>query len=224
MRLIGYARTSTVAQETSLADQGEKFRAYCSVYGHTLVDVVVGSESAKSLRRDKLQRALAMLRENKADGLLVLNLSRLCRNVADSQLLLREYFVPGSIYGKALVSLQDYISTDTAAGMMLLNLHFVLAQFERDQCSERTKAALAFMKRNGERVGQTPYGWDATPSGRLRKNAEEQRVIAMMRRWRKAGWSYRRISQRLHELSIKPKNRGARWHIGSIVRILKRIA
>ncbi len=43
---------------------------------------------------------------------------------------------------------------------MLFRMLAVLAEFERDLVSERTTAALAHKRRNGERTGGIPYGWE----------------------------------------------------------------
>ena len=43
----------------------------------------------------------------------------------------------------------------------------VLAEFERDQISERTRGALVHLRNQGKRVsGRAPYGYTLTPDGR----------------------------------------------------------
>jgi site-specific DNA recombinase len=61
--------------------------------------------------------------------------------------------------GANLVNLSERIDTTTAAGRMVFRMLAVLAELERDLCSERTKTALALKKRQGECAGQVPYGW-----------------------------------------------------------------
>jgi len=48
---------------------------------------------------------------------------------------------------------------ESASGKMVFRLLAVLAEFERDQISERTKSAMAYKKANGEKVGPTPFGF-----------------------------------------------------------------
>jgi site-specific DNA recombinase len=79
MRAIGYVRISTEEQATdgvSLAAQEAKVRAYAALYDIELVEVVIDADqSAKSLDRPGLGRALAALKAGKADGLIVAKLA-----------------------------------------------------------------------------------------------------------------------------------------------------
>src|SRR4029077_10926544 len=83
MKLLGYARASTEDQELTLEAQPGKLRCYCELHEHNLVDIVVASESAKSLDRSGLQSILTRLRDNEADGMLVVKLDRLTRELED---------------------------------------------------------------------------------------------------------------------------------------------
>ncbi len=100
-RTIIYARVSTEAQADSglsLEAQRAKAEAYASIYDLTIVDVIVDAgESAKSLVRPGLQRALAMLRSREATALLVVKLDRLTRSVVDLGCLISEYFSTGQL-------------------------------------------------------------------------------------------------------------------------------
>ena len=59
-----------------------------------------------------------------------------------------------------LVSLSEQIDTTTASGKMVFRMLAVLAEFERDLISERTRAAMATKRANGQRVGAVPFGCD----------------------------------------------------------------
>src|SRR5205807_482536 len=66
----------------SLDAQRAKVNAYAELYDLELADVIVDAgESAKSLDRPGLQRALAMLKAGEAEALLVVKLDRLTRSV-----------------------------------------------------------------------------------------------------------------------------------------------
>src|SRR5262245_308121 len=86
-RVVGYVRVSSehqADQGVSLQAQEEKIRQYCTLYDLDLVDIVVDAGvSAKTLQREGLQKALAMLENGHADGVVVVKLDRLTRNVAD---------------------------------------------------------------------------------------------------------------------------------------------
>src|SRR5437762_1763339 len=74
--------------------------------------------------------------------LVVYSLSRLARNT-------RETLELGERLSKAnadLVSLSEKIDTTSAAGKMIFRMMAVMAEFERDQVSERTSMALSYKK------------------------------------------------------------------------------
>ena len=85
----------------------------------------------------------------------------------------------------------------------------VLAQWEREIVSERTAAALAHKKRNGEHVGSVPYGFCVGEDGKLQPDFEELKVIQRMKRLRRrSGMSYRKIAAKLNAEGVKSRRNG----------------
>jgi hypothetical protein len=113
--------------------------------------------SAKTLRRPGVQRALAALEEGRADALLVTKLDRLTRSVRDLGDLVDRYFADGSRW--SLLSVGDSIDTKTAAGRLVLNVLASVAQWEREATGERTRDALAEVRRQGGTLGGEALGW-----------------------------------------------------------------
>lgn len=169
-RAIAYIRVSTekqAEQGVSLDAQRAKVRAYCELFELELVETVVDAESAKSLDRPELQRALAMLAARKADALLVVKLDRLTRSVRDLGELVDRYFAPGKA---ALLSMSEQIDTRSAAGRLVLNVLASVSQWEREAIGERTSAALQHMASLGEYTGgAAPYGFRLSACGRAAK-------------------------------------------------------
>src|SRR6266581_6504849 len=89
------------------------------------------------------------LRAEYAGVLVVYSLSRLARNTTET-LELGERLAKA---GADLVSLSEKIDTTSAAGKMVFRMLAVLAEFERDQISERTRVAMQHMRCEGKRVG-----------------------------------------------------------------------
>jgi site-specific DNA recombinase len=85
-RTIAYLRVSTEKQAdkgVSLDAQRAKVAAYAELYDLMLVETIVDAgESAKSLDRPGLQRALSMLKAGGAEALLVVKLDRLTRSAS----------------------------------------------------------------------------------------------------------------------------------------------
>jgi site-specific DNA recombinase len=227
MRVIGYIRVSTDEQASggqSLGAQRAKIQDYARLYDLELVAVIEDAGvSAKSLNRPGLQKALAMLRAGKADGLVIAKLDRLTRSVADWQILIDEYF--GERAGRQLFSVADSIDTRTAAGRLVLNVLLSVAQWEREIISERTRDALQHKIRKGERCGKVRFGYDVADDGiTLVPNHSEQATIGLIRQLRSNGQTLRQIANELSIHAIPTKERASAWTHTTVHRILTRIA
>jgi DNA invertase Pin-like site-specific DNA recombinase len=220
-KAVAYLRVSTDKQAdtgVSLDAQRAKVQLYAELYDLELVEVVVDAgASAKTLERDGLQRALAMLDNGKADALLVAKLDRLTRSVRDLGALLDGWF--GRKDGPALLSVQEQVDTRTAGGRLVLNVLMSVAQWERETIGERTSAAMAHMKAEGAYTGgRAPYGWQADENGKLHPVKAEQEAISLAKRLHANGNSLRRVGALLSEAGYCPRN-GSVWH-GSSIRIV----
>ena len=102
-----------------------------------------------------------MLRKGDVEAVVVAKLDRLTRSVRDLGQLLDEHFGPKG--GAALLSVSEQIDGRSAGGRMVLNLLATVSQWEREVIGERTKVALAHLKRQGRRTGSSPTagGWSA---------------------------------------------------------------
>lgn len=124
--------------------------------------------------------------------------------------------------GADLVSLSQRIDT-TSAGRMVFQMLAVLAEFERNQISERTKAAMAHMRSQGRFTGQVPFGFDLHDDGEtLVPNEGESAVIQSLVLWRDEGLSLRAIANRLQERGVRTKNGIQEWTHTAVKSILTR--
>lgn len=226
MKVVAYLRVSTNEQANSgqsLDSQQHKLEAYASLYDLEIVEICVDAgESAKSLKRPGIQRALELMHSGDAQGLLVAKLDRLTRSVSDWQLLIDDFFSERK--GKQLFSVADSIDTRTAAGRMVLNILLSVAQWEREAIGERTKDALQNKIRKGERCGKIRYGYDlALDRKTLVANRSEQKGIELMQNLRSSGLSYRKIAVEMDRQEF-PTKEGRNWNFNSIKSILDRAA
>ena len=222
---IGYIRVSTARQADDgigLETQEGKIKAWSVLSGVKLVETHVdkGISGKRADNRPALNAALDSACEKKAI-LVVYSLSRLARSTRDAMNISERLDKAGA----DLVSLSENIDTTSAAGKMIFRMLSVLAEFERDQISERTKAALQYMKSTGMRVGSIPYGYDAGVSDDLPmiENQTEQRVIRSILEWREAGATLRGIISRLKSDGVRTK-KGRNWSpkvVSSIIRAYK---
>jgi site-specific DNA recombinase len=220
-RAIGYIRVSTEKQAEhglSLEAQRAKLVAYAALYDLALIGVEVDvGESAKSLQRPGLQRALKAMKSGQADAVVVVKLDRLTRSVTDLGALIAGYFQKYS-----LMSVSEQIDTRSAAGRMVLNILASVSQWEREAIGERTQAAMQYKQAQHEYCGgEPPYGWQVTADGvHLEPQGEEQAIMRQARALQAAGLSLRKIGARLQAQGLLPRKAPA-WHAKTINALLQ---
>lgn len=139
--LIGYARVST--EDQSLDLQLDALRAAGVHPDHIHVEKV----SAGSKRRHKLALAIKALRPG--DTLLVWKLDRLARSVQELYERLDEI----SRAGASFRSVTQHFDFSSSTGKLIVGVLGVVAEFERNLISDRTKAALASLAARGVQLG-----------------------------------------------------------------------
>lgn len=225
MEVVGYVRVSTegqVVEGVSLEAQEAKIRAWAGLNDREVAHIHedAGLSGAKLACRAGLQAAIQHVCKVKG-ALVVYSLSRLARSTRDT-LAISEQLAKA---GAELVSLSEKIDTTSASGKMVFRLLAVLAEFERDQVSERTRLAMGHLRANGRRVSRyAPFGWDVSPDGRdLVPNKEERKVVrrigALHRNGRSPGW----IAHRLTDLGISTKRGRKVWSAKVVRSIVKRM-
>jgi DNA invertase Pin-like site-specific DNA recombinase len=147
-KFIAYHRVSTLAQGASglgLEAQKEAVLRYLNG-GHwellaEFVEVETGKGADALSRRPQLKLALEACKKAGAT-LVIAKLDRLARNV---------HFISGLIESGV-----DFVAADMPqANKVMIQMHAVMAEWERDQISARTKAALAAAKARGVILGAT---------------------------------------------------------------------
>jgi site-specific DNA recombinase len=234
MRAIAYIRVSTEQQATegvSLDAQRERIAAWCVLNDATLdpADVFVDA-GISGKRSDNRPALLAAIDAACTSGgvLIVYSLSRLARSTRDT-INIAERLEKSRA---DLVSLSEKIYTTSAAGKMIFRMLAVLAEFERDQTSERTKGALRYKKSIGERVGSTPFGYDLVDDGRRSKagnlpvslvpNPGERDTIDLIHQLDASGLSLRAIARHLDAQGIPPKSGKPTWSHTSVRLLVQR--
>jgi len=89
--------------------------------------------------------------------------------------------------------------------------------------SALTRAALAAKKARGERAGAVPYGYSATPEGRLVRNEAERSIIAVVHELRGKRTTLRAIVTELARMGIVSRT-GRAIELTQVARILKMAA
>lgn len=142
VEFVAYIRVSTSKQHLSglgLAAQQEACERYASQTGQPILALFTEVESGKVNDRQELAAALALCRQRRA-SLLVAKLDRLARSVS---------FVSAVMDSDVPIVAAD----NPHASRLVLHMLAAVAEFEREQISARTKAALAAAKARGTKLG-----------------------------------------------------------------------
>lgn len=209
MRFIAYYRVSTDKQGISgLGLDAQQAAVVRHIGNGTLCAEYTEVESGKRhTNRPQLAMALAECRKAKAT-LVIAKLDRLGRNVA---------FISALMDSGA-----DFVCCDNPhANRLMLHMLAAFAEHEREQISQRTKAALAQAKKRGVTLGN-PRLAEARIKALASHTAGRPaaRVLIQMKDWRAAGDSYGTIADKLNGLSIKSA-RGQKWYAMSVSNQIK---
>jgi len=213
-RFVTYYRVSTQAQGRSglgLEAQRVAVEQFIRSRNGNVVGEFTEVETGKGAnaleRRPELRAALALCR-TKGAILVLAKLDRLARNV---------HFVTGLIESGV-----DFVAADMPhATKVMIQIHAVMAEHERDQISARTKAALAAAKARGVKLGLTG------PTN-LRPNLEARREQARVFReklrplqesFQLRGLSQRQMVAELNSLGVKAP-RGGTWGLKQVQRVV----
>lgn len=171
------------------------------------------SGTKETRKRPQLARLMADVTAGAIQAVIILDLSRLARKTR----LVLDLVDEMSRAGVSLVSCKESLDTTTPQGQFVLTLFAALAQLERDQIAERTRAALAeHGRRDGEKGGRMPYGYQRSASS-VTGIALDRHGAAVVRRifaLRERGSSLREIAEQLN-VAGEPGPRGGAWlHTG----------
>ncbi|MGD0947666.1 MAG: recombinase family protein [Candidatus Binatia bacterium] len=226
-RVIGYVRVSSDDQRLGPDAQRVALEQWCAAHGGQLVLTCTDrgvSGGAALDRRPGLLAALAAIRDKHADVLLVAKRDRLARDSLVAALV--ERLVERN--GAAVLAADGTGNGDGPEAILLRRIVDAFAEYERVMIRARTCAALAVKKARGERISREPrYGWALLPDGvHVAPDLKEQRIVGLVRKYRRRGLALRQIGGRLLAAGLRPRS-GRQWHpqtIASIVAAAPRVS
>lgn len=215
-KFIGYCRVSTAQQGKSglgLEAQQKAVLQYigCGNLIAEFIEVETGKGAAPLAKRPQLRAALDMCKRTGAT-LVIAKLDRLARNVN---------FVSGLLEGGC-----DFVAADMPqANKVMIQMHAVMAEWERDQISARTSAALAAAKARGVVLGKAGYD-NLKPN--IEKRQADANAFSEKLRGQIEGFKLRKLTQRrmvdeLNQLKIET-SKGSVWSLVQLQRTIKRLA
>ena len=200
MKFIAYYRTSTNRQNLGIEAQRTMVQNYMKSINGILIDEVEEKESGKNDDREGLELAIQMCEKNEGT-LIIAKLDRLSRSVS-FLFQLRDRVAKNNIEIKAL----DMPSFNT----MSLGIYATMAQAERENIANRTRLALAELKKAGVVLGKPEnfkpehriLGAKAMKEKALKNKANIQ-ATALIVQYREKGMSYDTIAELLTKNNFK---------------------
>ncbi len=128
-----------------------------------------------SMRSPEMRRLIAEIESGRVNTVMFTALSRLCRSVSDFL-----QFVEVLERNEAhFVSLKEDYDTTSAHGRLIMTIVMALAEFEREQTSERTKDAFVARTDRGLWNGGNLFGYALDPlrKGYLIPNADDSAIV-----------------------------------------------
>lgn len=223
-RLIaGYCRESTRDQAIdgyNLEGQEHRINQYIEFY-NLLGGVEMFIEdgySAKTLKRPKMNILMDRIKKNEIKAVIVQKLDRLTRRLKG----LGEWIALTEKYNVCFVSIQEQFDTGTAMGRLMMNLIVMLAEWEQDTISERTKEGLHNGARQGRYVkgGLPPFGYKRDSNNDLVFKDGEDEIVREIFNLALNGSSTLEISQTIQCLEFMKKS-GRKFNDNHIANILR---
>ncbi len=217
-KFVLYARVRTEEQgrsglglEAQRYANGEHVRRNGGVVVGEFVEVETGKGSNALDRRPMLRAALAMCKKAPAT-LLSAKIDRVGRNMN---------FVSGLMESGVDFAVADMPNADK----VMLHMYAVMAEWERDAISRRTREALAAAKARGIRIGLTgPTNLRrAVEARQAASDAFAARLRGVLEGFLARGLSQRAIVRELNALGVKSPGGGA-WHLRPLQRVMARLA
>jgi DNA invertase Pin-like site-specific DNA recombinase len=145
--IVGYARTSSLAQVAGLEAQERELRA-------AGCDKIFREQVSSVAERQQLEAALDYVREG--DSFTVTKLDRLARSVGDLLSIVAR--LEAKEIGLRVLSMSGAQSLDTATstGRLMLSVIAAVGQAEREGMLERQREGIAKAKREGRYRGRVP--------------------------------------------------------------------
>jgi len=178
MKVAIYARVSTdkKLERQNPETQLIPLREYVARHEWEVYKEYVDDISAVK-HRPKLQAMIHAAKQRKIDCIVAWKLDRFARSVKDLVLYIDDLV---RAHGIRLIFIDQNIDVDPKSPMSMLTVHMIgaFAEFERALISERVKAGMERVKREGKHIGRSKIVLDMVVVNKLRAEGHSIRQIA----------------------------------------------
>ena len=169
--IVGYARTSSLAQVAGLEAQERDLRA-------AGCEKIFSEQVSSVAERQQLEAALDYVREG--DSNCVTKIDRLARSVGDLLAIVARLEAKRVSLRVLSISGSQALDTSTSTGRLMLSVIGAVGQAEREAMLERQREGIAKAKREGRYKGRVPTARrQAAEVARLKAEGVRPSEIAM---------------------------------------------
>lgn len=219
---IIYIRVSTqrqVEHGKSIENQLKRLRDYCSFNNfENIIEISDEGISGKNQNRVGFKKMMNLIKNHQVDNVVVYSLSRFGRNTIDTIQTI-ELFNKLNV---SLHSLTENLDTSSSIGRFFISILSSLSQLEREQIGERTKSVLQMKKQKGERVGQINFGYKLGENNKLVICEDEQETLSIIKKLKRNGFTFQRVSDELSRLKRQSKKNGTNWSKNQVTRLFNK--
>lgn len=223
-RAILYIRVSTEKQAEyghSLYAQQERLTAYAATHGMEVVDVVVdGGESASSLDRPGLQRALSIIAAGNANLLVATKGDRISRNLRD----LLNLAATLAESQASIATADGTFDTSTPVGKAMTQMQGVFSELERELIAQRTREGMAAARSKGVRLGRPPVGLRVEDGSLVVADPARIDLGRKAASMHAAGTSLRAIAATFERDGLAAPSGGCQWYPPAVSRLIRAAA
>ena len=219
---IIYIRVSTqrqVENGQSIENQLKRLRDYCQYNDfHNIIEISDEGVSGKSQNRSGFKKMMTLIQNHQVENVVVYSLSRFGRNTIEVIQTIELF----NKLGISFHSLTENLDTSTSVGRFFISILSSLSQLEREQIGERTKSVLQMKKEKGERVGQINFGYKLGENNKLVICEDEQETLSLIKKLKRKGYTFQKISNELSRLKRESKKNGTNWSKNQVTRLFNR--
>ncbi len=200
-KAVAYLRISSASQidNTSIEMQEEKIRQYCTLYDVKL-DKIFIDEGLSAKNTDKRTSYNEMIDyisndENNIDMLIVYKADRVHRSLKNLMIMI-EYLQEIKV---SFLSITEQFDTNTAQGLLFLQMLGSFSEFERKLIAERTHSGrIAKGTKELYSGGRVPFGYDLVNNDILKINDKEAVIVKDIFKMRCKGKTTVEIGKKHH--------------------------
>lgn len=199
-RIVSYLRISSTSQidNTSIEMQKEKIELYCKLNNIDIVDTFIDEGfSAKNSDRENYNKMMEFVsnKDNKIDTIVVYKADRIHRSLKNLMIMV-EYLQEIDV---GFVSITEQFNTNSAQGVLLLQMLGSFSEFERKLIVERTHSGrVSKGSKNLFPGGRIPLGYKLINNDTLTIDPVESDVVKEIFKLRSKGLSYEKIGKKFN--------------------------